>query len=433
MPRDSIKVGVVGCGVVGAGVVKMLRRKRAAIRQMSGADIEIVRAVDKDPKRLASLDLPKSCLSADMSAVLEDPDIRVVVELIGGKGAARELVFAALSRGKNVVTANKALLSAFWPQIFTLSRKTGARIQFEASVMAGVPIIRGLHEGLVGNTVTSMTGILNGTTNFILTRMSQRGLHFAKAVEEARKRGLCEADPTLDVDGFDAAHKLAILGSLASGRWLPPEAVHTEGIRHIEPCDIAWGRQELGCDLKLLAIYKRQGSQVDARVHPAFVPSGHPLAAVRDEFNAAYIESDAAGPVMLYGKGAGQMPAASGVVSDVIALAVEGAGAHARIPAGFEKDPIRPIPLEDVESHFYLRFSTVDRPGVLAAITGALGAQSVSLATCVQRGRAAQGPVAIVVTTHRCREGALRKALEKIDSMKDIICRKTILIRMLDS
>ena len=420
MSRSSVKIGIVGCGVVGGGVVKMLRRKRAAIRRQSGIDIEVQRIAEKYPQRIQDKSIPRSLVTTDLTDVLEDPDIRIVVELIGGETAAKDLVFSALSRGKNVVTANKALLSSHWNEIFSLCRRTGALIQFESSVMAGVPIIRSLDEGLAGNTVQSMMGILNGTTNFILTRMSRRAIEFPRAVEEARKRGLCEADPTLDVDGFDAAHKLSILGSLAAGKWLPPDAISTEGIRHIERCDLTTGHEELGCDLKLLAIYKRRGASAEARVHPTFISENHPLAAVRDEFNAVYLESDTAGPIMLYGKGAGQMPAASGVVSDIIALGrmVSGGilgGLRAR--AGIAKDLIQPVSMADIESRFYLRFSTVDRPGVLSAITGALGRNGVSMATCFQRGRSAKGPVAIVMTTHVSREGAVRAAIKPGNSV----------------
>ena len=434
MRRNTVKIGIVGCGVVGSGVVKILRRKRAAIRRRTGADVELGRIAEKDPSRITDRAIPRSLVTTDMRDILEDPDIRIVVELIGGKTAARELVFGALNRGKSVVTANKALLSERWNEVFGLARATGARIQFESSVMAGVPIIRSLHEGLAGNTVRSIMGILNGTTNFILTRMSERGVEFPRGLDEARKRGLCEADPSLDVDGFDAAHKLSILGSLASGRWIPPDAIHTEGIRHIERCDVITGLQEFGCDLKLMAIYKRRGAGVEALVHPCFIPTDHPLAAVRNEFNAIYMDCDAAGPVMLYGKGAGQMPAASGVVSDIIALAqsVQSGAVVRRLPAGIEEKPLDPIPIAEIERRYYLRFTTVDRPGVLSAITGALGKRMVSLASCYQRAQSAKGPVHIVMETHTSREGALRQAIREIDAMKSIVKKKTVVIRIED-
>jgi len=433
--RNVVKIGTVGYGTVGSGVVRMLRRKRAAIRRQVGVDIEIKRIAEKDPGRVRDKTVPRALFTPDMQDILDDPDIRVVVELIGGRTAARELINGALSRGKHVVTANKAVLAAYWREIFSLADRTGTTVQFESSVMAGVPVIRGLHEGLAGNTVRSMMGILNGTTNFILTRMSRPRVDFARAVAEARKRGLCEADPTLDVDGLDAAHKLAILGSLASGRWLPPDAIHTEGIRGIEPMDLATGRKEFGADLKLLAIYKRRGTCAEARVHPTFLARDHPLAAVRDEFNAVYVTGDASGPVMLYGKGAGQMPAASGVVSDVIALSrgiAVGMAGRLRGPSGVGLEPVQVVPMDAIESRFYLRFTTVDRPGVLSAIAGALGKQGVSIASCYQRGRSDEGPVSVVMTTHTCREGAARAAIKRIDAMKDIVRKRTVAIRMED-
>jgi len=432
MNRNVVGIGVVGCGVVGSGVVRMLRRKRAAIRRQVGVDLEVRRIAEKDPRRVRDLSIPRALIAADMRAVLDDPEVSIVVELIGGRTAARECVLGALSRGKHVVTANKALLSAHWGEVFSLAERNAAAVRFEASVMAGVPIIRSLHEGLAGNAVNAMMGILNGTTNFILTRMAERGVEFPRAVEEARRRGLCEADPTLDVDGFDAAHKLSILASLASGRWLPPERIPTEGIRHVERDDLVAGREQFGCVLKLLAVYKRHGACAEARVHPAFIPADHPLAAVRHEFNAMYLSADAAGNVMLYGKGAGQMPAASGVVSDVLDLARSLACAAAPpvgVPARAD-DPLELIPPDRVAGRYYVRFTTVDRPGVLSAIAGALGRHGVSIASCHQRGRSDQGPVAIVMTTHAARESDFRAAISEIDAMRAIVRKKTVAIRI---
>jgi len=435
MRRNTVGVGIVGYGVVGNGVVKLLRRKRAAIRRQAGVDIEIRRIAEREPARCRTSSVPSALFTPNMQDILDDPDIRIVVELIGGKTSARQIVTGALSRGKHVVTANKALLAARWGEIFSLVERTGATIRFESSVMAGVPVIRSLHEGLAGNNVTAFMGILNGTTNFILTRMEQRGVEFQKAVEEARKRGLCEADPALDVDGHDAADKLSILGSLASGQWLPPENIYTEGIRHLAHDDLAFGREQFGCDLKLLAVYKRRGSRAEARVHPTFIPGDHPLAAVRNEFNALYLQNDTAGPVMLYGKGAGQLPAASGVIADIIA--------QARIVAGRAAGDLRPpvnssrslvvVPMEEISSSFYLRFSTVDRPGVLSRIAGALGEHKVSIQSVHQRGRPdAHGVVAIVMATHTTREGDLRAAIRKIDAWKSIVRKKTVAIRIED-
>jgi homoserine dehydrogenase len=300
--------------------------------------------------------------------------------------------------------------------------------------MAGVPIVRTLHDGLAGNTVHSMRGILNGTTNFILTRMARRSMDFSRAVAEAQKRGLCEADPTLDVDGLDAAHKLSILASLASGRWLPPSSIHTEGIRQVERDDIMFGREEFGCDLKLLAIYKRRGTRAEARVHPTFIALDHPLAAVQEEYNAIHLETDTAGPVMLYGKGAGGLPAASGVISDVITLAKAVAGGST-VPGGPRLEGAQPLPLismDEIESRFYIRFSVADRPGVLSAIAGALGREGVSIASCHQRGRSDQGPVAVVMTTHPTREGAFRAAIARVDGLKSIVRKPTVAIRIED-
>ena len=433
MKDDSVKIGVVGLGTVGSAVVRALRRNRAVVRARCGVDVEVWRVAELDRRRLHAVGLPPRRLSQDYRAVLAAPEIEIVVELIGGTGAACELVAGALRAGKHVVTANKALLAAQWQQIFSLAHGQRRAVGFEASVMAGVPVIRTLQEGLAGNVIDSLFGILNGTSNFILTRMANRGMEFRRALDEARRRGLCEADASLDIDGYDAAQKLAILASIALGKWLPPSEVYREGIGHIERQDLAAAREQFGYVLRPLAVFKQRAGRVEARVHPTFIPQTHPLAAIENEFNAILINSDTAGPVTLAGKGAGAKPAASGVISDVIALArAIRQGGEGGIPV-----PLRPAgrrariaPVADVETKFYLRFSVVDRPGVLSFISGALGKNKVSIATCHQRGRSERGAVPVIMVTHQAREGAVRKALAEIDSATRIVKRKTVAIRI---
>ncbi len=433
MTHRSVKIGVVGLGTVGAGLIKALRKSRRIVRERCGVEVVLAMAAELDSRRARASGLPPGRVTSDYRRIIEDPAIHVVVELIGGTEVARDVVLGALRAGKHVVTANKALLAKHWRRIFSMANRRRCAVGFEASVMAGVPVIRTLEEGLSGNSVRSLTGILNGTSNFILTRMANRGMEFDRALREARRRGLCEADASLDVDGCDAAQKLAILGSIALGKWLSPAAVHREGIGHIERFDLAEARQEYGYVLRPLAILKRGAQGVEARVHPTFVPTSHPLAGIKDEFNAVLINADTAGPVTLSGKGAGEKPAASGVLSDVIdvvrTVAQEGASSALVRPVP-APDRLRVMPMQDVETKYYLRFSVVDRPGVLSFIAGALGRGNVSIARCHQRGRSERGSVPLFVITHQAREGAVRKALREIDSARSVVKRKTVLIRI---
>lgn len=433
MNAQRVKIGIVGLGVVGMGVARALRRNRAVIRARAGAGVDVRWAAEVDRKRLAASGLPPECCTGDYRAVLSDPEVQIVVEVVGGTGVAREVVLGALRAGKHVVTANKALLAKHWPEVFTLAHERGCAVGFEASVMAGVPVIRGLQEGLAGNAVQSLFGILNGTTNFVLTRMA-RGLEFDAALAEAREKGLAEADASLDIDGHDAAQKLAILGSISTGKWLPPSDVAREGIGHVERYDIAEAREQFGYALRLLAVFKDRGDRVEARVHPTFVPLSHPLAAVENEFNALLVNGDTAGPITFSGRGAGERPAASGVVSDIVNIARslhQSGGRMTYVPMRPSAERALVIPLDEVQSKFYLRFSVVDRPRVLAFLAGALGERDVSIATCHQRGRSETGgAVPVVVVTHAARGGAIREALAEIDGRADFVKRKTVAIRI---
>jgi len=431
--RDSIKIGVVGLGTVGTGVVRILRRHRAIVRARCGADVEIGRVAEIDARRRRAVRLPKSCFTADYRDLLNDPEIRIVAELIGGTTVARNVVTDALKAGKHVVTANKALLAKHWRGILSLAHRKRCAVRFESSVMAGVPVIRGIQEGLAGNAIHAILGILNGTSNFILTCMAGQGVAFRPALDEARRRGFCEADASLDVDGYDAAQKLSILGSIAVGKWLPPERIYCEGIGHIEKDDLDEALDEFGYVIRPLAIFKQTGEAVEARVHPTLVPRTHPLASIEREFNAVLVNADPAGAVTFAGRGAGENPAASGVVSDIIGLARglhQSGGDGMPMPPAPEPGRLRVIPMRDVLSKFYLRFTVVDRPGVLSFIAGALGKRHVSIASCHQRGRSESGPVAVVMVTHQAREGALRKALARIDKNRRIVKRKTVAIRI---
>jgi homoserine dehydrogenase len=433
--RDSIKIGVVGLGTVGKGVVASLRRNRAVVRARCGVDVEVRRVADVDERRLRAVRLPARCLTRDYRDIVADTEIHVVVELVGGTGVARKVVMDSLRAGKHVVTANKALIATCWEEIFSLAHRLRRGVGFEASVMAGVPIIRTLEEGLAGNQIRSIHAILNGTSNFILTRMDRRGMEMKRAVEAARKRGLCEADHRLDTEGYDAQQKLSILASIAVGKWLPPDQITREGIGRIEKQDLVEAREQFGYVLRPLAIFKRAAGRIEARVHPTFIPLDHPLANIEDEYNAALIEADIAGAVTIAGKGAGEKPAASGVISDILGLAraINQRGDDGiLVPRPPDGGRLRVTPSDRIISKFYLRFSVVDRPGVLSFISGALGRSGVSIATCHQRGRSEKESVSIFMTTHQASDGALRKALAEIDNCRRFVKSATVAIRIED-
>jgi len=339
----------------------------------------------------------------------------------------------AIEAGKHVVTANKAVLAEYGAELFAAAKEKGVDIAFEAAVGGGVPIIKTLKESLAGNRIKSLTGIVNGTCNYILTRMTDEGLSFEEALAEAQEAGFAEADPSLDVDGIDAAHKLALLTTLAYGTEISLEDIYVEGIREIEPLDIAFAR-ELGFVTKLLAICKETENGLEVRVHPALIAEDHVLASVRMAYNAFYVRGDAVGDILLYGLGAGQMPTGSAVVSDIVDLARNVlSGATLRVPplsfqlADLQRLPLKPM--NEVVSRYYFRFSAVDRPGVLSKIAGILGENEISIATVIQKGREARGSVPIVMLTHEAREAAVSRALAAIDRL-EVVTAPTKLLRI---
>jgi homoserine dehydrogenase len=432
MIGESVKIAVVGLGTVGTGLIRTLQENRATIRARCGVDLELRSVCVRSLRKKRAVTLRPGILTTDRRAVLDDPQVDIVVELVGGTGAAAEIVMGALQRGKHVVTANKALLAERWTELFSLARRRGCGIQFEASVMAGVPVVRVLNEGLAGNAVESMLGVLNGTTNYILTRIAADGMDYRAALRQARARGICEADPRLDVQGVDAAYKLSILGSIALGQWLPPGSVHREGITHLEAKDIRYARELFSYHPKLLAIFKHKNRRVEARVHPAFVPVSHPLAAVVDEYNAVYITARPVGSIMLYGRGAGALSAASAVASDIIHLArAVSSGVSGRIltPVAFSGKAATPVPIEEVRSKYYMRFTVADRPGVLSRISGAFGQEGVSIESVYQprvRGEGAD----IVMVTHEAQDGAVKRACGRLVRMRDIVRRSPAVVRI---
>jgi len=418
---DSVKVGLIGFGTVGKGVVRVLRENADIIRERLGFQLLLAKIADKDTTSDRGVSIDLALLTADARSIIEDPSIPIVVELIGGLSPAKEFIVEALRRGKCVVTANKALLAHAWEEVFGAAAAGGGAIGFEASVGGGIPIIRGLREGLAANRIQSIHGIINGTTNYILSRMTDEGLEYASVLKKAQELGFAEADPTLDVEGHDAAHKLVILASLAFGTRVRLDQVHTEGIGRITKTDIAYAR-ELGYVIKLLAIAKDAGGAIEVRVHPTLVPARFLLATVSGVFNAVYVRGDAVGPTLFYGLGAGSLPTASAVVGDVMEMARRiKAGAGAPPPPAVALTSTREIlPLDEVVCPCYIRIQALDKPGVLAAVAGILGHNEISIASVIQKEREKGRAVPIILMTHEAKGAAVRAALEEVGKLPTV-------------
>jgi homoserine dehydrogenase len=432
----KISVGLIGFGTVGTGVVKILKKNASVLRQRLGASVELKRIADLDLKTDRGVSLDKNILTTDVDKILDDPDVDIVVELIGGIEPARKFILQAIANGKHVVTANKALLSEHGHEIFKAALQNGVDVSFEASVAGGIPIIRTVLEGFSSDRILGFFGILNGTANYILSRMTEEGGDFKDILKDAQAKGYAESDPTFDVEGIDTLHKLSILISLASGKKVDKNKIYTEGISKITPLDIEFAR-ELGYRIKLLAICRGTEKEVDARVHPTLIPAGHMLSQVNEAFNAIFLQNEDVGPTMFYGKGAGMMPTGSAVVADIMSLArsmVKGISNRVCLfPQG--KSTLRSViikPVSEVRTRYYLRFSAEDKPGVLSQISGVLGRNHISIHSVVQKGRQTRrGSVTIFMLTHEAKESDLQKALKQIDRLA-ILRHKTMLIRIED-
>ncbi len=431
--RD-IKVGLIGFGTVGAGVVKILQRNSKLIEKRMGAQILLKRVADIDVKTDRGVKLKPGVFTTKADEVLNDPEIDIVMELIGGIEPAKTFILKAIQNKKHIVTANKALLALHGDEIFRAAHRFGVDVNFEASVGGGIPLIRSIKEGLVANRIHSIFGILNGTSNYILTKMTDEGKSFKDVLKEAQEKGYAEADPTYDIEGIDAAHKLTILIRLAFGTSIQFREVFMSGISEITPLDIEFSR-EFGYRIKLLAITKIDDGKIEARVHPTMIPESHLLSTVEGVFNAIYIKGDATGPTLFYGQGAGQMPTGSAVVSDLVELGrnllIKAKGQ--RVPLlSFQATAIEKVPLkkmEEVVMPFYMRFSVIDRPGVLSKISGILGKNGISIASVIQKGRKINGAVPVVMMTHEAREESAHKALKEINRLH-VILGKTMVIRV---
>jgi len=430
----KIKVGIIGFGTIGSGVVKILASSRDLIRQRLGAEVEVIKIADLDITSDRGVEVNSSLLTTDAKEVIDNPDVNVVVELMGGYEPARSFMLQAIAGGKHVVTANKALIAKHGDEIFAAVEDQQVSIGFEAAVAGAIPIIRLIREAFVANGIITIEGIVNGTANYILSKMSDEQCDFDVALKEAQEKGFAEADPTFDIEGIDSAHKISILTRLAYGTPVNCDDITVQGISGITIDDIECAR-EFGYRIKLLAISKFNGKSVDIRVHPAMIPQSHPMANVNGVLNAVRVCDNLMEENVLIGHGAGSLPTGSAVVADIVEIARDIlAGTKDRVPAqSFLKNEMRSIPLmniDEIESEYFLRFSVLDNPGVLSRISGILGSHSIGILSVIQKGRCDQGTgVPLIMMTHCASEKNVQLALKEIDAL-DVVCEKSNLIRV---
>ena len=422
------RVGVIGAGTVGGGVIQTLIENQSVIRERTNTTIQLQHVADIAPERFDEFALENVTISNDAHALINDPNVDVVCELIGGDEPARSFIIEALNAGKHVVTANKMLLAKHGAELNRIAIENKVDLRFEAAVAGGIPIIKAIREGLACNKIKYVYGILNGTCNYILSRMTYEGLEFDTVLQQAIENGFAETPPDLDIEGHDTAHKCQIIASLCYTTEVDLDAIYVEGITGITHADVAYAR-EMGYLIKLLAVVRKTEDEIEARVHPTLVPEEHLLASVRNEFNAVYVQGDTVDGTLYYGRGAGRLPTASAVVADIIDIARQrGAPAHAPFVYTEKKLPVRDI--GKLEGRFYIRLTTLDQPGVLGSVCTILGNHGVSIASCIQKEEKINGPVHVVLMTHRTQEAALKKALNEIDQL-DVIQAPSRIIRVL--
>jgi len=431
---ESVKLGLIGLGTVGTGVVKVLQQNADVIKQRLGLPLTIKQIAVRHLEKDREVKVDRHLLTRDPYDLINDPDIDILIELIGGYEPARTLILSAIEQGKHIVTANKALLARYGHEIFSAASAKGVDLGFEASVGGGVPIIRALREGFAANHIQSIYGIVNGTANYILSKMTDEGRDFHEVLKEAQEKGYAEPDPTFDIEGIDSAHKIAILCALAFGAHLDLDRVYAEGITHITPLDIAYAR-EFGFRIKLLAIGKRLDDAIEIRVHPTMIPETNLISTVDGVLNAFYVVGDAVDKNIFIGRGAGAFPTASAVIGDLVEISRNIISNHCggRVPPqSFLMGSIREVAIKDISdivTSYYLRFSVVDKPGVLSKISGVLGKNNISISSVIQKGRHTQAAVPVVIMTHEARERDIRLALEEIDQL-DVVLEKTVLLRV---
>jgi homoserine dehydrogenase len=437
---QQVNLGIVGGGTVGGGVYQAIHRNGRLMASRLGVGLQIIQMAVRDPNKLRAVPIPKSILTADWEAVVANPSVNLVVELMGGTTIARQVVLKALKLGKPVVTANKALLSAHGEELFAAAEKAGANLYYEASVAGGIPIIKVLREGLIGNRISRLYGIVNGTCNYILTRMRLEGADFSDALADAQRLGYAEAEPSLDVDGHDAAHKTGILASLAHGFWVNPKHIYVEGIRHISKVDMQFAAQ-LGYTVKLLGIVKliQRGGQsaasdglpIQVSVYPTFVPNSHVLASVNHVFNAIFVRGDVVGDTLYYGHGAGQDATASAVLSDLADAALDlKCGTKSRVrPFVPHEEDSEVLPLDAVVCRYYVRLDVVDRPGTLARIAAILAKARIGISSVIQPEGHEGESVPLILMIHDASNAAMSKALGQIARLP-VVKGRPIMIRV---
>ena len=431
MRRQEFGVGVMGAGVVGGGVVRALLEKGAALADRTGVELCLKQVAEVDTGVAQRLGIDPSLVTNDARSLIENPQVEIVVELMGGEDPTRDLLLHAFSKGKHVVTANKLLIAKHTSELCRAAEQHGVELRFEASVCGGIPILKALREGLAANKIERVLGIVNGTANYILTQMTRANRSYEEALRDAQQNGFAEADPSLDVEGYDSAHKLKIIAALVFSTDVDLEDIYVEGITAITSEDVLYAR-ELGYVIKLLAIARRLEGELDLRVHPTLVPQDHLLADVNNEYNAVYVEGDIAGTTFYYGKGAGQSPTTSAVLSDLVDVAKDIQFGSVGRMKPFVWGPRIPVKkIESVASQYYMRFTTVDKPGVLGQICTLLGNNNISIASVIQKAvaEAEEKSVPIVLMTHTSTEGDVHRALQQIDAL-DSVRDKTHLIRV---
>jgi homoserine dehydrogenase len=424
--KRKINIGLIGFGNIGSALAEYLISRKKFLKAKTGVDFELKGIVEKDKKKVSS---PYSFLLTDVGQLLSNSEIDVIVELIGGIEPARSYIISALKNYKHVITANKALLAESGDQIFKLAEKYNLYLGYEASVCGGIPIIKDVSQSLISNEIQEILGIVNGTSNYILTIMEEKGITMREAIKIAQQKGYAESNPSLDIDGIDSAHKLAILIRLAFGYAPRFKSIFKEGIREISPQDIKYA-QELGYKIKLLAIAKRKGRNIEARVHPTLLPTNHVLASVRGVYNAVYLKADLVGNMLFYGRGAGKSPTTSALISDLVEVArfyENQKGASFEYYRNPKIDGL--INIDKISSRYYVRFMAVDKPGVLAKISGVLGKYNISIASVTQKERRKAKSVPIVMMTHEAREKDMEKALSQIQKL-DVITANPVYIRV---
>lgn len=433
MAEQNVKVGLVGFGTVGCGVARLILEQADSIAAKTGLRLELACVVDTDTKSPRPVKLPEGILTDDLGRLLNDDNIKIGVELVGGTNAAKQIQLQMLAAGKDVVTANKALLAEHGSELYEAAHKHNRCIAFEASCAGGIPIISGIRTGLVANNITGMYGIVNGTCNYILSNMTAQDEEFSDALAKAQKKGYAEADPTLDINGLDSAHKLAILASIAFGCEIKLEDIFVEGIESVSKDDIRYGG-EMGYVLKLLAIgQKSESNRISLRVHPSFIAKGNRLARVDGPFNAVSIFGSAVGQVVYYGRGAGMMPTASAVVADIIDVAVGNSATTFRHLHMQPRDKTAPMieKIGDSVSRFYVRLMVKDQPGVFSQIGKVLADNAISISGVIQREGGGENTVPVVIATHPTRQSKVTAAVDDLDKL-DTVCAKPVCIRIVD-